>query len=103
MWIEQVRQVGNLTEVNAEKLMNMDRWILSRMSDMVERVNAAIENYDFNIATGCLKSFLYYDFCDVYLVSFKLFALTFRFLCMYYTSYNQQRHCFCYFSKLALI
>lgn len=69
MWTEQVREAGNLSEVKPENLPNMDRWILSRMSDMVVRVNAAFENYDFNIATSCLKNFLYYDFCDVYLVS----------------------------------
>lgn len=51
------------------KLLPMDRWILSRLSAMVETVDEAIGKYDFHVATGALKDFLYYDFCDVYLVS----------------------------------
>lgn len=69
MWTEQVREAGNLVDVKMEKLGRMDRWILSRMTEMVDRVSHGIENYDFHVATSSLKNFLYYEFCDVYLVS----------------------------------
>lgn len=65
-----MREVGNLVDVEFDKLPQMDKWILSRLSCMVNRVNDAVGNYDFYVATTALKDFLYYDFCDVFLVSY---------------------------------
>uniref|UniRef100_A0A1Y1N5J3 valine--tRNA ligase n=1 Tax=Photinus pyralis TaxID=7054 RepID=A0A1Y1N5J3_PHOPY len=49
----------------------MDRWILSRLSKMVENVNRAIDKCELHLATTSIKNFLYYDFCDIYLESTK--------------------------------
>lgn len=65
----QVDEVGNLTEVDFSSLPLMNKWILSRLSRMTDSVNEGIRTYDFHVATKALKDFLYYDFCDVFLVS----------------------------------
>ncbi|CAH1987427.1 unnamed protein product, partial [Acanthoscelides obtectus] len=56
-----------LKEIPFNELTLMDRWILSRISVMVDEVNSGLENYNFHVSTSALKNFLYYDFCDVYL------------------------------------
>lgn len=51
------------------ELSKLDRWILSRLADMVSEVNKALGTSDFHFATSALKTFLYSEFCDFYLVS----------------------------------
>ena len=50
-------------------LSKLDKWILSRLAYMVSEVNKALAASDFHIATSTLKTFLYSEFCDFYLVS----------------------------------
>jgi valyl-tRNA synthetase len=50
-------------------LSKLDRWILSRLAHMVSEVNKALSTSDFHFATSALKTFLYSEFCDFYLVS----------------------------------
>jgi valyl-tRNA synthetase len=50
-------------------LSKLDRWILSRLAHMVSEVNRALGKWDFHFATSALKTFLYSEFCDFYLVS----------------------------------
>jgi valyl-tRNA synthetase len=50
-------------------LSKLDKWILSRLAYMVSEVNKALTTSDFHIATSTLKTFLYSEFCDFYLVS----------------------------------
>src|SRR5262249_14116650 len=50
-------------------LTDMDRYILSRLSNAVNRINKSMNSYNLHIATDVIKRFLYGDFCDVYLVS----------------------------------
>lgn len=69
LWTKQVSEAGNLTDVDFSRLPLMNKWILSRLSRMVDTVNGAIGVYDFHVATKALKDFLYSDFCDVFLVS----------------------------------
>lgn len=52
----------------------IDEWILSRLTKMVESANRGMANSDFHVVTAALKDFLYFDFCDVYLVSKLLFV-----------------------------
>ena len=55
-------------EVPAE-LSSLDRWILSRLSFMVESVNEALSENLFSKATLAIKQFTYYEFCDYFIVS----------------------------------
>jgi len=50
-------------------LSKVDKWILSRLAHMVSEVNKSLTASDFHIATSALKTFLYGEFCDFYLVS----------------------------------
>lgn len=70
LWTDKLKEVGNFSTVNADNLLPMDRWILSRLAYTVDAVDRHIDEFDFNMATSALKYFLYYNFCDVYLVSF---------------------------------
>jgi valyl-tRNA synthetase len=58
-----------------DKLTNQeskaDLWILSRLSQTIEAVDKAFENYEFANATQSCYSFWLYDLCDVYLECLK--------------------------------
>ncbi|MDB4285285.1 valine--tRNA ligase [bacterium] len=44
-----------------------DRWILSRLNEVVGRTNEALESYHFNEAAATLYQFAWHEFCDWYL------------------------------------
>ncbi|KAJ0176412.1 hypothetical protein K1T71_007591 [Dendrolimus kikuchii] len=52
-------------------LSKMDRWMLSRLSLAVEKVNSGFANYDFPSATTHCYNLWLYDLCDVYLEYLK--------------------------------
>lgn len=51
-------------------LSNLDRWILSRLSWMVETVNSAFAERNFHKAIAAIRQFLHYEFCDLYVVQY---------------------------------
>ncbi|XP_019766306.2 valine--tRNA ligase isoform X2 [Dendroctonus ponderosae] len=53
------------------ELAPMDRWILSKLTQMLQAIEGAMEAHEFHGATAALKQFLYYEFCDVYLEAVK--------------------------------
>lgn len=73
MWIDKVKQAQARDQFDSPvvQLSLIDRWILSRLCRMLRKVQQGVESYDFYLATAALKNFLYYEFCDVYLVSFN--------------------------------
>lgn len=77
IWTKQVYEAANLIDVNIVDLPLMNKWILSRLCKTVDCVNDAIEIYDFHVASKALKEFLYYDFCDVFLVSASVYLVVF--------------------------
>ena len=48
-----------------------DRWILSRLARLTERVNAAIREYDYSGYAEAMYQFLWWDFCDWYVEAIK--------------------------------
>lgn len=48
-----------------------ERWILSRMNHTVKRVNEQLENREFSASTQSLYSFIYENFCDVFIENSK--------------------------------
>ncbi|XP_034837656.1 valine--tRNA ligase-like isoform X1 [Maniola hyperantus] len=58
-------------EITIKDLTHFDKWILSRLSNMVEKVNTSMDAYEFHIATKSLRTFIYNEFCDVYLEATK--------------------------------
>ncbi|MFR6312881.1 class I tRNA ligase family protein, partial [Anaerofustis stercorihominis] len=49
------------------KLHNTDKWIISRTNQMVKEVTANIEKYEFGIAAEKLYTFIWNEFCDLYI------------------------------------
>jgi valyl-tRNA synthetase len=48
-------------------LAPVDRWIVSRLDEVVEEVDRLIESYEFAKATAALYHFVWDEFCDWYL------------------------------------
>lgn len=53
-----------------KKLTKIDKWILSRLSWMVDTVNEELDKRNFYRAVAAIKEFVYYEFCDYYVVGF---------------------------------
>lgn len=51
-----------------DNLNDLDRWILSRLSWMVETVNDAFIERNFHKAITAIRQFLHFEFCDFYVV-----------------------------------
>ena len=57
--------------VTAEELTVVDHWMLHRVSAAVEKLNDALGNYQFSVASETLYDLLWRDFCDWYLEAIK--------------------------------
>lgn len=70
---EKQNEQQNRDRKNRGDFSCLDRWILSRLSRMVETVNDAFVDGNFHKAVTAIRQFIYYEFCDLYVVrSFKL-------------------------------
>ncbi|MCM8814360.1 MAG: valine--tRNA ligase, partial [Candidatus Omnitrophica bacterium] len=50
-----------------ETLPRAERWIVSRFSSTLEKINEALQKYRFNEAAGLLYDFVWHEFCDRYI------------------------------------
>ncbi|CAH0403666.1 unnamed protein product [Chilo suppressalis] len=64
-------KLKEVEDVTIEDLTFFDKWILSRLADMVAKFNQAMEEYDFHLATKAIRTLIYNEFCDVYLEATK--------------------------------
>ena len=48
-----------------------DRWILSRLHQVIRQVEESLETYQFNEAANILYKFVWHEFCDWYLEAIK--------------------------------
>ncbi|MCR4437592.1 MAG: valine--tRNA ligase [bacterium] len=55
-----------LEELRPEELLQVDRWILSRLRAAVEAVRSALDEFRFNDATRVLHKFVWGEYCDWY-------------------------------------
>lgn len=62
-------KVEKLEEPN--KFMVEDKWILTKLSEIVENVTKNIENHDVGVALENLYTFIWQDFCDWYIEMVK--------------------------------
>lgn len=51
-----------------KEFTSIDEWILSRLAWMVETVNIELDKKNFYKAVRAIREFIYYEFCDYYLV-----------------------------------
>ncbi|MBW2321200.1 MAG: valine--tRNA ligase, partial [Deltaproteobacteria bacterium] len=57
--------------ITTEPLSLVDRWILSRLYRVSEKVSQGLDGYRFNDAAGALYKFVWHEFCDWYLEAIK--------------------------------
>eukprot|EP01134_Creolimax_fragrantissima_P000228 CFRG0228T1 len=50
-----------------------EKWILSRLACTVQTCNQSLSNYNLGAATEALVRFIWFDLCDVYLETYKLY------------------------------
>lgn len=58
-------------ELREEELEDVDRWILSRLREVIEKTGEAMEESQFHIAVDVLQRFYWHDFCDQYIEAVK--------------------------------
>ena len=58
-----------------QKLMPLDKWILSKLNSINQEVTNAYESYNFATAINSIQKFVWHDFCDEYIeaVKFRLY------------------------------
>jgi valyl-tRNA synthetase len=63
----------NITTTDPSKLefRPTDRWILSRMNRLVKEVTAYLEDFQFNRALIAVQTFIWHEFCDMYIEEVK--------------------------------
>ncbi len=65
--------VGNLNaEIEIDKLSTADKWILSELNTVIEKVTGEIENFQFSMAGNAIYEFLWNHFCDWYVEMAKV-------------------------------
>lgn len=68
-WFQTVSETQHLPSIDVDEISIMDKWILSRLSKLVDTANRSLESHDFHVTVTALKDFLHHNFCDVYVVS----------------------------------
>ncbi len=53
------------------KLEPIDRWLLSKMEQITQKVTDAMETCQFNVATNEIRQFTWHSFCDNYIEAVK--------------------------------
>jgi len=53
------------------QLQILDKWLLSKLEKVTEKVGRALENYQFNIAIEEVRGFTWHVFCDQYIEAVK--------------------------------
>ena len=57
---------------NYDNLLTHEKWILSKLKNISDATNKALENYNFSETWMDLQSFTRNDFCDYYIEEFKI-------------------------------
>jgi valyl-tRNA synthetase len=58
-------------KANLKNLRNMDKWMLSRLSETITVCNMSLKSFDLTGATTSLFNFWLYDLCDYYIEYLK--------------------------------
>ena len=64
----------NDSNYTLNNLSEEDKWILTKLNNLIKTVTKRMERYEFNIAGSELYSFIWNDFCDNY-IEFAKFSL----------------------------
>jgi len=59
-------------KINYESLSLYDKWILTRLNNLIAEYKKHYANFRFDLITGSLYSFIWYEYCDWYLEIAKI-------------------------------
>ncbi|HBM15010.1 MAG TPA: valine--tRNA ligase [Lentisphaeria bacterium] len=68
---ETTSSFNNLENIELSQLNGDDKWILSRLNNVISIVNDSLDKFTFHSATHELYNFVWSDFCDWYIESSK--------------------------------
>ena len=63
--------IEDLSEVEIHSLRPEDKWIISRVTKLMNEIETNMENYDLGIAIDKIYSFIWNEFCDWYIEMVK--------------------------------
>ena len=64
--IEEFKE-NELTELDFTKMIDIDKWIISKLNTLIKEVTENIEKYDLGVAAQKIYDFIRNDFCDWYI------------------------------------
>jgi len=64
--------IPSIGEINIDKCQIADKWILSRLNNLVNNVTSSMENFNYLKASREIKSFYWNEFCDWYIEISKI-------------------------------
>ena len=64
--------VAELSDLDSEAFVLEDRWILSRLNQLIEQVTRLIESFQYGEAGRQIRDFLWDEFCDWYIEATKV-------------------------------
>ena len=70
--VDESERLPSIADLKRSNLGLVDRWILSRLARVTERVNRSIELYNLHEAARNVYDFFKHEFCDWYLEMIKL-------------------------------
>ena len=53
------------------KFRAVDLWILSRLNRLIKQITSWLEDFQFNHALGAIQTFVWHEFCDMYIEEVK--------------------------------
>ena len=59
-------------DVEEGELELVDRWIMSRLADLISRLDTSMDSYNFSVAGKALQQFFWGEFCDWFLELAKI-------------------------------
>lgn len=62
-----IKDVSHLQSLPFSELLDIDRWIITRLQDTITAVNTALDEYRFDFAAQAIYEFVWYEYCDWYL------------------------------------
>ncbi|KZX11816.1 valine--tRNA ligase [Methanobrevibacter curvatus] len=71
-----LKNSGNLTEILNNHLQPLDKWIISKLNNIVNLASESFESYNFATVINSTQSFVWHDFCDDYIeaVKYRLYS-----------------------------
>ncbi len=61
----------DIKEINMEKLENEDKWILSKLNNLIEVVSKNLDKYEIGLAAQAIYDFIWDEYCDWYIEMVK--------------------------------